>query len=157
MGHGTALEGKLAKMHRVAGGAAALSHLAAWAAFLFLLLWPTFYSGTSTEAGPDGAQQVAPYSASFLEVNDRWTLIPLAVPLAITAAGLLAALTIKRRRTQLVLLWLAAAFLLALCGLGMFSIGMFYLPAVLALLAAAMILSVTRRRDARAVATVHHQ
>jgi len=143
-------------MTRVAGWVAALAHVAAWVALLFILFWPSFYRGTTIETRPDGAQQVVPYSATFLEVNDWWTLIPLAVPVLLTAAGLLAVLTVRRRRTQLVLLWLSGVLLVAFCGLGMFSIGLFYLPAALALLVSAIILSTVRRQDARAVATVHN-
>lgn len=143
-------------MTRVAGWVAALAHVAAWVALLFILFWPSFYRGTTIETRPHGAQQVVPYSATFLEVNDWWTLIPLAVPVLLTAAGLLAVLTVRRRRTQLVLLWLSGVLLVAFCGLGMFSIGLFYLPAALALLVSAIILSTARRQDARAVATVHN-
>ena len=143
-------------MTRVAGWVAALAHVAAWVALLFILFWPSFYRGTTIETRPHGAQQVVPYSATFLEVNDWWTLIPLAVPVLLTAAGLLAVLTVRRRRTQLVLLWLSGVFLVVFCGLGMFFIGQFYLPAALALLVSAIILSTVRRQDARAVATVHN-
>ena len=122
-----------------------VAHVLAWAALLWLAFWPYSYSGTSTTPiGPDGSggQVVTNLSASLIEVNGWGVLIPLAVPVILTAVGLVAALAGERPRTwQKLIMWIAAILLVVFCGLGMFSIGMFCLPSALALLAAAIIFS----------------
>ncbi|MBM3941717.1 MAG: hypothetical protein FJ316_02095 [SAR202 cluster bacterium] len=120
-----------------------LAHGLAWSAFAFILFWPWMYHGTTIEVGPDGIQRVVPYSATFLEVNSRWTLIPLLVPVGLTAAGLLVALGAHGRR-NIVLLWIVTALAAVFCVLGSFSVGMFYAPACLALLAAAIIFTMSK-------------
>jgi hypothetical protein len=156
--------------HRSAIVLAALAHALAWIVFLFLVFWP-LYQGSVTTAvpavAPDGigippvaaapgvSSQEVRFSESILEVNGPVVLIPLAVPVLLTAAGLLVALIARGRWTRLALVLAAAVLLLGFCVLTGFSIGLFYLPAALALLASAIIFSTTRRRDARATATVH--
>ena len=159
-------------VHRSAIIPAAVAHLAAWIAFMFLLLWPIYQGSVTSEVpalesdgtgrppvalAPDASSQEVRLSESILEVNGPWVLIPLSVPVVLTAAGLLAALIARGRRTRLALLWLTAVLLLGFCVLTGFSIGMFSLPAGLVLLAAAIILSVNGRRDDSAIATIHNQ
>jgi hypothetical protein len=123
-----------------------LAHGAAWAAFLWLLLWPFSYRGvsvTSTQQGV-GKVPVAPvathFSESIIEVNGPVVLIPLFVPVALTGLALLAvwvwnASPIVKRLS----LWALAAVCLVFCVLGALSIGVFYLPAALALLITAIV------------------
>lgn len=136
---------------------AAAAHLMAWAAFLFLALWPSIYSGTTTEMGPGGIPHVVPFSGSLVEVNGWWVLVPVGVPLVLTAAGLLAAFNAGNQPVRRALTWLAAALLAGFCIVSGFSIGMFYVPAALALVAAAILLTVARRQDARPTQALHHQ
>ena len=119
-----------------------IAHALAWAALLWLALWPSSYSGTRiTAVGPDGSGgEVVPLSASLIEVNGWGVLIPLAVPVVLTAIGLWVALTGDGRRASTkVIMWVAAILLTVFCGLGLISIGIYYLPTALALLIAAII------------------
>lgn len=82
-------------------------------------------------------------SASIIEGNGLGVLVPMLVPVALTAIGLLNALTRERRNTiSKFLMGASAVLLMAFCGLAMFTIGMFYLPAAVALAASAVIMSV---------------
>jgi hypothetical protein len=133
------------KSNRAVVISSAVAHGLAWAAFLWLVFWPSFYQGTRvTPVGPDGSGgEVVPVSASIIEGNGLGVLVPLLVPVALTAVGLLNALTGDRRNTRSkLLLWASAAPLIVFCGLAMFSIGMFYLPAAVALIVSAVIMSV---------------
>ena len=125
-----------------------LSHALAWAALLWLAFWPYSYSGTTVTAiGPDGSGgEIVALYASHIEINGWGVLIPLSIPVALTAIGALAAVTWDRHRLRnKVFLWVATALLFGFCVLGMFSIGAFYLPAALALLVAAIIMSLIPR------------
>ncbi|MFQ6027191.1 MAG: hypothetical protein ACE5Q6_06845 [Dehalococcoidia bacterium] len=143
------------KIRRTTIAMSILAHLLAWAAFLWLVFWPNFYQGTTiVSTGPDGSGgREVPFSASMLEVNGRGVLIPLLVPVALTALGVLTAVNrnYADRRNQ-ALLWITAVLLAVFCGLALFSIGMFYLPATLALILAAVVVTAgplrnQRRRD----------
>ena len=134
-----------------------LAHGAAWAAFLWLLLWPLSYQGVSSTPAQQGVGEVpaAPvdthFSASLIEVNGPVVLIPLFVPVALTGLALLAvwvwnASPIVKRLS----LWALAAVCLVFCVLGALSIGVFYLPAALALIITAIVGTFqppTRRRS----------
>ena len=124
-----------------------LSHAMAWAAFLGMAFSPSFYSGTiATAIGPDGSGgDVVSYSASIIAANGWWILMPLLVPVALTAIGILAAITWNHQLRNKVFLWVAAALLAMFCTLGMFSVGIFYLPAAVALLIAAILMSLIPR------------
>ena len=124
-----------------------ISHGLAWVAFLGVTFWPTFYQGTSQTAvrGSGATVDQVTTSASIIEVNGWGVLIPLLIPVILTAVGFLATLSPSPQRTiRLISLWIVAALLLVFCFLGMFSIGIFYLPAALVLLGAAVAYSVRR-------------
>jgi hypothetical protein len=134
-----------------------LAHGAAWAAFLWLLLWPYSYRGVSVTAVQKGSGEVpvTTYtSASFIEANGLTALIPLLAPVALTGLALLAvwfwdAPPMGKRLS----LWALAAVCLVFCVLGAFSIGVFYLPAALALIITAIVgtfQTPTRRRPGAA-------
>lgn len=103
--------------------AALFAHIWAWAATLFLLLAPAYGSGETV-----------------VQVNGVWVALLLVVPIALTAAGMIAALlsTLPRALTQ-TLLWACAALLLLFCVAGAWSVGIPYAPCALALLAAAWV------------------
>lgn len=125
--------------------AGALSLALSAGAFLWLLLWPYFYSGVEViplPAPPAIGGVPAPPStveiaktASLLEVND-WTVIPvILLPLALSGLGLMSCLRLPGARR---LLYFSAMALGAFCLLSAFSVGLFYAPAAVALGVAAV-------------------
>ena len=134
---------------------AALSHALAWAAFLWLALWPHAYQGVSAtpvqlaESGNRATatpNELVQHSASIVEVNGLWVLIPLFVPVALTGLALVALLTWKGGAVGIVsILWLLTIALLAFCLLASLSFGALYTPSALALIIAAAILSLKLR------------
>jgi hypothetical protein len=91
-----------------------------------------------------------PYSVSIIAVNGWWVVIPLLVPVALTALGLVVAWSWDGHgaRNKL-LMWALAAMLIVFCGLSMFSLGIFYLPGALALVASSVIMLLKRGPTAR--------
>jgi hypothetical protein len=100
------------------------------------------------------AQVATHHSASFIETNGLWVLIPTFAPVALTGLALLAvwfwdASPIVKRLS----LWALAAACLGFCGLTALSIGILYLPAALALIITAIVGTFqtrTRRRHGAA-------
>jgi hypothetical protein len=129
-----------------AGALAAASLLLSLAALLFLTFWTGYYEGE--EVTTDGAV-VAKTSASLIEENGMDVLGLLAVPVVLSAMGFLA--SFSRARVGTIGLWTSAA-LLGLFALGTaLTIGVFYWPAALTLLSAAVISTVIDRRQSRRV------
>lgn len=136
---------------------AAIAHLLAWAAFLWLAFWPHSYQGMSAtpvqvdELGnPIGAaeSEIVLHSASLVEVNGVWVLLPLLIPVALTGLALMALLAWSEGGVQRrILLWILTAALLGFCVLGYLSIGVMYVPAAIALTVATVLQSLrpTRR------------
>jgi hypothetical protein len=114
--------------------AAAIGVGIAVAATLWLVLWPCSYVGvTETPGGPDGTSARGErVCSSLIEVNGWWVVGLLSVPLFLSVVGFLAARGRIRR-----LVWGMAAVLLAFCIFGAFSVGLYYLPSVVALVVAA--------------------
>ena len=125
-----------------------LAHLLAWGALLFLVFWPSYYQGVqATPVAPNEAppadEEVVRVSSSLIESNGWWVLRLLLIPVVLTAVALLVALKANPTAfTSRLLVWACAALLLAFCVVGAFSIGMFYAPAALTLLAAALAMTV---------------
>ena len=129
----------------------AVAHGLAVAAFLWLLLWPSFYQGVSVSpvAVLEGAQPSPSnerhfaipkkrFSASLIEENGLWVIPLLLAPVILTGLGLLMALYgYNNSRAAKWVLWVAAIVLLAFCLLAIFSIGPFFLPAAIAFIIAA--------------------
>ena len=140
-----------AKNSRAAVVPATIAHLLAWAAFLGIAFWPYSYQGVSATAVNVGrpsetASEVVRYSASVTEVNGYWVLIPLFVPVLVTAMALLTLLTWKERRAgNTLILWGLAVLLLICCALASPSFGVFYLPAAIASIATAAVFSLWPR------------
>jgi hypothetical protein len=135
----------------------ATAHVLAWVAFLFIAFWfiafwPSSYSGTSTTpVGPDGSGgEVVDRTGSVVEVNGWRVLLPLLVPVGLSAAGLLKALSPGNGTVaSKFLMWTFAVLLIGFCVAALASIGMFYLPAALAFLASAITLSLKYGPTAR--------
>jgi len=123
-----------------------VSHALSWVAFLWLMLWPYSYRGVSvTETVPGGPPgQSTEFHASFVAVNGLWVIPVFLVPVAITALLLAVAVQNRSRKVAALAAWPLVAMLLVFCALGVFSVGLLYLPAALAAgVAAALLL---RRR-----------
>ena len=135
------------KKSRAAAVSATITHLLAWAAFLWLALWPYSYQGISAAAvsvdgGGATTTEVVRYSASLTEVNGYWVLLPLSAPVLVTALALLSLLTWKGKGGRVgntLILGGLAVVLLIFSVLGLLSIGLFYLPAAIASLMTAII------------------
>lgn len=108
-------------------GAAVLAIVLATIAGAWLAAWPCSYSGTTS--GPSGASSTC---SSLIAENGVWVIGYLVIPVIVTVLGFLA--VAARRRTVARAL---AILLLVLCLLAAWSIGLFYLPAAVALLIAA--------------------
>lgn len=140
---------------RISLWSAAAAQAFAWAALVFLALWPFSYQGVSTTAvsvnpdlkstavlqlseSPTSSDQ-QDFNASLIDVNGPGVLLALLIPVAISAVGLSAvAFKSLNRRLRRGLLWGSAVLMLVFCGLALFSVGAFYLPAAAALIVAAI-------------------
>ena len=107
---------------RISLTAAAIAHILAWAATIFFLFGPA-YSGNTGD------------TATLIEANGLWAALLLVIPVAVTAVTLIASLpNAPRPRLMLALRWASFALLLAFCAVSALSIGIFYLPAAIAML-----------------------
>ena len=108
---------------RISLSAALISHVFAWAATIFFLFGPVY--------GPTGA--------TLIEVNGLSAALLIVIPVALTAITLNASLPgATRPRLMLILRWAAFVLMLLFCIVSMLSIGLFYLPAAVAALIAAI-------------------
>lgn len=123
------------------GWLAAIAVVLAAAAGLFLALYP-MYQGVSESASSGGSVTGSSDSATLIAENGSWVILLLCVPVALAALGLVGAL-----RGPRAVMWAAALILIGIVFLGGFSIGLFYAPAALALVAAA---GLTQARGGRA-------
>jgi hypothetical protein len=111
--------------------AAAVAVVLAVAAGLWLALDPDFYQGVTSAVSSSGVVTVSHTSASLIEENGWWVVGLLCVPVALAGVGLYCALRERR-----VFLWAAGLVLLGFVVVSGFTIGMWYVPAALALLVA---------------------
>lgn len=122
---------------KISLAAAIIAHIFAWAATLFFLFWP-IYGGVSVSPGESGMSRVS--GKTLLEVNGTWAAFLIILPIIFTAIGLIASLPgTTSPRLMLTLRWAAFALMLLFCVVGIYSLGIFYLPAALAVLVAAVI------------------
>jgi hypothetical protein len=120
--------------------AAGVAHVLTWVVALFLMFGPVYQGVSETVATPGGvAVESTRVTSTLVEVNGLRVLPFLLAPVALTALALLAALItgvgFARRR---VLLWVSSVLLLGACAVAIFSIGLFYLPAAVALIVSAV-------------------
>ena len=103
--------------------AALIAHILAWAATIFFLFGPVY----------------RPTGATLIEVNGLSAALLIVIPVALTAITLNASLPgATRPGLMLILRWAAFVLLLIFCIAGALSIGIFYLPAAVAALVAAI-------------------
>ena len=113
------------------GWAALVALLLAFAAGLFLALYPV-YQGVSVTGSSSGVVTSSRESATLITENGLGAVVLLCIPIVLAALGLPAAA--RRRR---VLVWVPGGVLLGFVVLSGFTIGLFYLPAAIALLLSA--------------------
>ena len=78
-------------------------------------------------------------SATLVEVNGLYVLLLLLVPVLLTGSTLFSILFAHKRQViRVAMLWTPLVLLLGFCLLAIFSIGIFYLPAALAVIVAAL-------------------
>lgn len=116
------------------------AHALAWGVGLWMALGPVYQGVSVTPTGPgESAGEDTRVTASLVETNGLWVLWLLLAPVLLTGLALLAIrFTDPGQARRKVILWASALILLAFCAVGIFSIGIFYLPAALALLCAAI-------------------
>jgi hypothetical protein len=105
------------------------------AAYLGAAFWPYAYRGETIATRADGTVVESTTHASSIAVNGAWVLGVLAVPLALAAGAFVAALFGRR-----MLVWAFALTLLAFSTVAMASVGLFFMPSVIALIFAAALL-----------------
>ena len=110
----------------------------AWIVGLLLVVVPG-YQGVSLTPGGIASDSTR-FTATLIEVNGLGVVLPLLLtPVVLTGLSLLAALLrnvgLARRK---VLLSVLAALLLGFCAVSVFSVGLFYLPAAIALIVSAV-------------------
>jgi hypothetical protein len=113
--------------------------LLALAAGSWLAFSPGFYQGVSVTASSSGDVVQRSEQTSLLAENGMWVLGLLAIPLALTGLGVFGAV-----RSHRFLLWSAAVVLLVFSAISAMSIGLFYLPAAIALVVAAALCDSSR-------------
>jgi len=107
-----------------------------------VLTFANTYSGQSCEVTPGSVANCTNDSRTLIQENGKWVLGLFAVPVAL-AAGVVAAIAY---RLPSAIEWLLAFAALAACVVAIFSIGIFFVPTALLLLAAA---ATDRRRMAQ--------
>jgi hypothetical protein len=128
-------EGRLAPTVWVALAALLLALAAgSWLAFS-----PGLYQGVSVTASSSGEVVQRSEQTSLLAENGTWVLGLLAIPLALTGLGVFGAV-----RSRRFLLWSAAVVLIVFSLISGMSIGLFYLPAAVALVVAAALCDSSR-------------
>ena len=114
-----------------------------------LLAFSPVYQGVREAASSSGAVTSSRDRATLVGENGAWAVVLLCVPVALAVLGLAGSV---RGRSRLV--WVLAGVLLGFVVLGGFSIGLFYLPAAVALLLAA---GLTEARGGRSVGKPRHR
>ena len=124
----------------IATASAWAAHALAWAAGGWLAFAPVYQGASQTASLPgEPAGEIVRHTSTLIEQNGLQVVPLLLAPIVLTAIALLALqLTGNMPTVRRVLLWGPAALLLGFCVLAILSIGIFYLPAAMALLVAAI-------------------
>ena len=127
------------------------AHALTWVVALWLAFGPVYQGAAITAVTPGGvAGESTRTTATLIEVNGLSVLPLLLAPVVLTALALLAVLlTHAGQPRRKVLLWGSAVLLLGLCAVGIASIGLFYLPAALALVFSAVLGSLGRAAETK--------
>ena len=117
---------------------AGAAHALAWGVGLWMAFGPV-YHGVSVPATTAGepAGDATRHTLTLVEANGLWVLWLLLIPVVMSGLALVAiAITMPGWTGRKALLWTPTLALLVFCVVGIFSIGLFYLPALVALLIA---------------------
>ena len=104
-------------------------------ATLWLMFWSFSYQGV--EVNPDTKETARVYG-SLIEVNGYSVVFLLLIPVALAVAGFWASRAGLGSGWRKAAIWASAVMLLLFCVVGLFSIGLFYIPAAGALMATAI-------------------
>lgn len=119
---------------------AGIAHVLAWVATLFMAFGPIYQGVSTTITTPGGVAETVRTSETLLEANGLSALPLLVAPVMLTALAVAIVLTTRvKTPARRVSLWVAAVLLLGFCVVGLFTIGIFYFPAAVALVVAAVI------------------
>lgn len=129
---------------RVVLGGVWLALVAAIVACLFLIWWPDFYTGTVTELGADGTRRAFTQSISLIEENGPQIIAVLLVPVALALIALGIVFMRAQWRWARWLLWGVTLLAWVFSVLGLFTVGLFYMPAAGLLLLAALVMPPAR-------------
>ena len=119
----------------------------AWGGGAWLWFGPSYRGVSVTPVLPGGSGgEVTQFTATLVEVNGVDVVLWLLVPVLVTIIALLAVhLVNPGQLKRKIILWCTGLALLSFCMLAIFSFGILYLPAALALLVAAVADSMPRR------------
>ena len=124
------------------------AHALTWIPALLLVFGPVYQGVTTTAVTPGGASESTSFTATLIEVNGLRVLLLLLAPLVLTGLALLGVLLTHAGQTRRkVVLWIPAVLLLGFCALGIWTIGLFYAPAALALVCSAILGSFSRTAE----------
>ena len=115
------------------------AHVLSWVAGAWFALGPVYQSESLAATIPgEPAGEVSRSTATLLEVNGLHGALMLLVPVILTGIALLTIQLTNKSTSRAVLLWGPVVLLLGFCFVAILSIGLFYLPAALVLLVAAL-------------------
>ena len=122
------------------------AHALTWVVALVLVFGPVYQGVSVTAVTPgDVATEPTRFTQTLIGVNGLRVLPFLLTPVALTGLALLTALlTHGGQARRKVLLWVPTVLLLGFCAVGIASIGLFYLPAALALVFSAVLGTLSR-------------
>ena len=124
------------------------AHALTWIPALLLVFGPVYQGVTTTAVTPGGASESTRFIATLIEVNGLRVLLLLLAPLVLTGLALLGVLlTYDGQTRRKVVLWISAVLLLGFCALGIWTFGLFYAPAALALIFSAILGSFSRAAE----------
>ena len=142
----------MSRFRSVAVVSAWVAHVLAWAAGAWLAFGPV-YQGVSAAIPGESVGEATRSTATLIDVNGLYVVALLVVPVLLSGIAVWVVRGADGGRTgRRVLLWVLAIVLLGLCALSILSIGVFYLPAALAMLVAAIAgsaVGAARRRQQR--------
>ena len=123
-----------------------VAHALTWVVALWLAVGPVYQGVSINGVTPGGvASEPTRFTETLIGANGARVLPLLLAPMALTALALLTVLlTDAGQARRKVLLWVLAVLLLGFCAVGIWTIGLFYLPAALALVFSAVLGSLGR-------------
>ena len=128
---------------------AGFAHALTWVPALLMVFGPVYQRITTTAVTPGGvASEYTRITATLIEVYGMSLLLLLLIPMVLTGLALLAVLlTHAGQARRKLFLWVSTVLLPGFSAVGIWTIGLFYLPAALALVCAAILGSFSRAAE----------